>query len=165
MLPAEPQRPARAGGVGDARAAGCGTVRDSKGPRVPRAPGPLSTRGPDPPAPAACSVRREGTDAHRPPPAPPPAAPPKAPAVSRGATRCTGAAGGAPAHFPAAAGRGAGAGPRRIGRQETAHCSPAAARGREFPAPRGHKRTKQRLPSGRPASGPGGRRKRGPALR
>lgn len=85
-----------------------------------------------------------------------------APAVSWGATRCTGAAGRAPAHFPAAQGgeRERGRGP--AARQEAVHCSRAAAPGREFPAPLGHKRRKQRPRSGRWARGLGGRRKRGP---
>lgn len=74
-----------------------------------------------------------------------------APAVPRGVTRCPGAADRAPTHFPAAAGRGAAAGPQRAGRQEAAHCSRATAPGREFPAPHGHERRKQRPPSGRPA--------------
>lgn len=85
-----------------------------------------------------------------------------APAVSRGATRCTGAAGRAPAHFPAAQGGERERGRCPEGRQEAAHCSRAAARGREFPAPHGHKRRKQRPRSGWPTRGLGGRRKRSP---
>lgn len=122
---------------------------------------------------AVCPAYVQMTDVHQLPPGQRrvTSAPARGPGSALGPSRplpSPGARPGVPARpaglrpFPGGPGRGAGAGPRPGRAAGSGALFTGRGRGREFPAPRGHKRRKQRPRSGRPTRGLGGRRKRGP---